>query len=84
MKSKKLLAAIGDILDRKKSKRRKHVDELKVLLEKLESRKSKVQEKIPLEKDEHKLERLRRELDVISVQQAKGLKALRKLEEASG
>ena len=81
MKSKKLLAALGDLLDRKKSKRLKHLDDLKVLLEKLENKKLKLQEKIPLEKNEHKLGRLRKELDVIEVQQAKGLKMLRKLEE---
>ena len=80
MKSRKLLTALRDFLGRKKSKRLKHVDELKVLLEKLEKRKLKLQEKIPLEKDEHKLDRLRKELEVISIQQGKGLKTLRKLD----
>jgi len=81
MKSKKLLADLRDLLDRKKSKRLKHLDELKALLAKLEKKRLKVQENIPLETDEHKLDRLRKELDVIKVQHAKGMKALRKLEE---
>lgn len=81
MKSKKLLADLRDLLDRKKSKRLKHLDELKTLLAKLDKKKLTLQEKIPLEKDKHKLERLRKELEVIRVQQAKGLKTLRKLEE---
>jgi len=81
MKSKKLMEALGDLLDRKKSKKLKHLDELKTLLAKLEKKKVQLQEKIPLEKDKHKLERLTKELEVIKVQQAKGLKTLRQLGE---
>lgn len=81
MKSKKLLADLRNLLDRKKSKRLKHLDELTALLAKLEKKRLKVQKNIPLEKDKHKLDRLRKELDVIKVQHAKGMKALRKLEE---
>lgn len=81
MKSKKLLAALRDLLDRKKSKRLKHLDELKALLAKLEKKKLKLQERIPLEKNKHKLERLRKELEIIKVQQEKGVKTLQKLEE---
>jgi len=80
MKSKKLFAALGDLLDRKKSKKRKHLDELKALLAKLENKKVQLQEKIPLEKNKHKRERLIKELEVVKVQQAKGLKALRQLD----
>ena len=81
MKSKKLLAALRDLLDRKKSKRLKHLDELKALLAKLEKKKLKLQERIPLEKNKHKLERLRKELEIIKVQQEKGVKTVQKLEE---
>jgi len=80
MKSKKLFAALGDLLDRKKSKKLKHLDELKTLLAKLEKKKVQLQEKIPLEKNKHKLERLSKELEVVKVQQAKGLKTLRQLD----
>jgi len=80
MKSKKLMEALGDLLDRKKSKKLKHLDELKVLLAKLEKKKVALQEKIPLEQDKHKLDRLSKELEVIKVQQAKGLKTLRQLD----
>lgn len=80
MKTKKLMQALGDLLDRKKSKQRKHLDELKTLLAKLEKRQTKLAEKISLEKDSHKLERLSKELEVLKAQQAKGLKTLRKLE----
>ena len=81
MKSKKLLAALGHLLHRKKSKKLKHLDELKALLAKLEKKKVQLQEKIPLEKNKHKLERLSKELEVVKVQQAKGLKTLRQLDE---
>ena len=80
MKSKKLLEALGDLLDRKKSKKLKHLDELRTLLAKLEKKKVELQEKIPLEQNKHKLERLSKELEVIKVQKAKGLKTLRQLE----
>jgi hypothetical protein len=80
MKSKKLLEALGDLLDRKKSKKLRHLDELKTLLAKLEKKKAELQEKIPLEQNKHKLERLSKELEVIKVQKAKGLKTLRQLE----
>jgi hypothetical protein len=81
MKSKKLFAALGDLLDGKKGKKLKHLDELKALLAKLEKKKVQLQEKIPLEKNKHKLERLSKELEVVKVQQAKGLKTLRQLDE---
>lgn len=74
MKSRKLMEALGDLLDRKKSKKRKHLDELKTLLAKLEKKKVELQEQIPRDKNKHKLERLSKELEVIKVQQAKGLK----------
>lgn len=80
MKSKKLLATLSDLLDRKKSKKLKHLGELKELLAKLENKKLKLQEKIPVEKNKHKLERFTKELNVITVQQAKGMKTVRKLE----
>lgn len=80
MKSKKLMEALGDLLDRKKSKKLKHLDELKVLLAKLEKKKVALQEKIPREQDKHKFDRMSKELEVIKVQQAKGLKTLRQLD----
>jgi hypothetical protein len=43
-------------------------------------RKRNCRKKIPLEQNKHKLERLSKELEVIQVQQAKGLKTLQKLE----
>jgi len=81
MKTKKLLAALGDLLDQKKGKKLKHLDDLKALLAKLEKKKLKLQEEIPLEKDQHKLERLRKELAVIGAKHEKGLKTLRNLEQ---
>jgi len=80
MKSKKLLAALGDLLDRKKSKKLEYRDELKALLAKLEKKEVQLQEKIPLEKNKHKLERLSKELEVVKVQHAKGMKTLRQLD----
>lgn len=80
MKRKKLLQAISELLDQKKSKKLKHLDELKTLLAKLEVKKSELKEKIPLEKNKRKRKRLGKELEVIDAQRAKGLKNLQKLE----
>jgi hypothetical protein len=66
--------------NRKRAKKLRHLDELRTLLAKLEKKKAELQEKIPLEQNKHKLERLSKELEVIQVQQAKGLKTLQKLE----
>ncbi len=83
MKSKKLIATLGNFLDQKKRKKRKHLDELKVLLAKLETKKTALQEKIALADDKRKQTRLNKEADVIDAQLTKGYKALRKLEEPS-
>ena len=82
MKRKELLAALGDLLDRKKSKRLEHIDELKTLLAKLEKKRAELQKKIPLEKNRHRQQRLNKELEVVSAQLAKGWKNLRKLEKS--
>jgi hypothetical protein len=80
MKRKKLLQALSELLGQKKSKKLKHLDELKTLLAKLEVKRIELKEKIPLEKNKRKRKRLGKELEVIDAQHAKGLKNLQKLE----
>lgn len=80
MKRTKLLAALGDFLDGKKRKKQKHLDELRTLLAKLQVKKAALEEKITVEKNKHKHERLSKELDVLDAQLAKGVKALQQLE----
>jgi hypothetical protein len=79
MKRKKLLKALGDLLDRKKSKKLKHLDELETLLGKLEKKKGELQEKVAREKNERKHERMSKELVVVEAQLAKGRKTLQEL-----
>jgi len=80
MKRKKLLQAIEDLLDQKKSKKLKRLDELKTLLAKLSAKRSALKERISLEKNKREKKRLSKELEAADAQHAKGLKQLRELE----
>jgi len=80
MKRKKLLEAIGELLDQKKSKKLKRLDELKTLLAKLAVKKTELKERISLEKNKRGKKRLNKELEAADAQHAKGLKHLRQLE----
>lgn len=80
MKRKKLLEAIDELLDRKKSKKLKRVDELKTLLAELAVKKTELKDRIPPEKNKRKKKRLRKELEAADAQHAKGMKHLRRLE----
>ena len=79
MKSKKLLKKLGEFLDRDGQKRRKHRDELKILLKKLRKKEVELKEKMRQEKDERSLHRLGKERKIIKAQRTKGLQALRDL-----
>ena len=80
MKRKKLLQAIEDLLDQKKSKKLKRLDELKTLLAKLSVKRTALKERISLEKNKREKKRLNKELEAADAQHAKGLKQLRELE----
>jgi len=81
MKRKKLLNTLSRFLDMEGRKQRKHRDELKVLLKKLKEKKVELEQKMLLEQDERKLQRLGKELEIIRAQREKGLKALQDLME---
>jgi predicted metal-dependent enzyme (double-stranded beta helix superfamily) len=80
MKRKKLLQAIEDLLDQKKGKKLKRIDELKTLLAKLSVKRTELKERISLEKNKREKKRLSKELEAADAQHAKGLKQLRQLE----
>ena len=80
MKRKKLLQAIEDLLDQKKSKKLKRLDELKTLLAKLSVKRTAFKERISLDKNKREKKRLSKELEATDAQHAKGLKQLRELE----
>ena len=79
MKRKKLLKALADLLDTEGRKKR-HSDELKELLEKLEGKAVQLEKKVLTEKDKRKQQRLRSELAIVKAQHAKGVESLQKLE----
>lgn len=81
MKRTKLLKSLARVLDMDGRKQRKHRDELKDLLKELKKKKLELEQKMLHEKDERKLNRLGKELEIINAQRLKGLKALRELME---
>lgn len=80
MKRKKLLKALSDLLDTEGRKKRKHHAELKELLDKLQEKEAHLEKKVLDEKDRHKQKRLRRELEIVKAQHAKGMETLQDLE----
>ena len=81
MKKTKLLKSLARVLDMDGRKQRKHRDELKDLLKELKKKKLELEQKMLHEKDERKLNRLGKELEIINAQRLKGLKALQELME---
>jgi hypothetical protein len=79
MKRTKLLKSLARVLDMDGRKQRKHRDELKVLLKELKIKKVELEQRMLHEKDERKLNRLGKELEIINAQRLKGLKALQEL-----
>jgi predicted metal-dependent enzyme (double-stranded beta helix superfamily) len=80
VKRKKLLETIGDLLDQKKSRKLKRLDELKTLLAKLAAKKVTLKKRVALEKNKQKRERISKKLGAVTAQLAKGSKHLRHLE----
>ena len=82
MKRKKLLKMLARVLDMEGRKQRKHRDDLKVLLKKLDQKLSELEQKMVLEKDQRKLIRLSKELEIVKAQRIKGVLALQDLAES--
>lgn len=82
MKRKKLLKALTDLLSKEERKRREHREGLLVLLAKLEVKKIELEARIGREEGARKKERLGKELEIVQAQHAKGVEALRRLEES--
>ena len=78
MKRKKLFKSLARVVD---MEGRKHRDELKALLKELKKKKVELEQKMLHEKDERKLNRLGKELEIINAQRLKGLKTLQDLME---
>jgi len=77
MGRKKLLKKLVAFLDKEEQKQRKHRKKLKDLLKQLKEKENQLKDKVEVEKDDWKRERLRKELDIIHAQREKGIKALR-------
>lgn len=80
MKRKKLLNKLAGFLDMKARKQRKHYDDLDALLIKLKKKQSDLEKELLQQKDGHKQKRLKKELDIVKAQYAKGMKTLQELE----
>ena len=80
MKRKKLLKALGELLDVEGRKRRRHQAELRALLKELEKKEAQLEKKVLREKDERKKKRLAKELAIVKAQYAKGVETMQTLE----
>ena len=80
MKRKKLLKSLSELLDREGRKKRTHQAELQELLNQLEEKEVRLEEKMRMEKNPHKQDRLSKELEIVRAQRAKGLEVLETLE----
>jgi len=80
MKRRKLLKTLADFLDQEGRKQRRHSAELSALLEKLKQKELELEEKMRVEKDEHKHKRFGKELEIVRAQHEKGVKTLQSLE----
>jgi Skp family chaperone for outer membrane proteins len=74
---KKLLSKLGDMLDPEVELRKKNRKKLKVILKELKTKEIKLKEKLESTDDEHKRDRLQKELDLVHKQRMKGVNAMR-------
>ena len=80
MKRKRLLKTLAEFLDGEGRKQRKHREELATLLKKLRKKEVELEEKMALEKDGHRRQRLGKELEIVKAQHAKGVKTMEGLD----
>ena len=81
MKLKKLIGELQEFLDADIRKRNKHRDDMKKLLHKIKTKEKNLAAKALTEFNEEKLERLRKEIDMVHAQRKKGISALKGLNE---
>jgi len=74
---KKLLNRLGDMLDPAVELRKKKRKKLKAILKELKNKEKALKQKLESTDDERKLDRLRKELDIVHSQRMKGVSAMR-------
>ncbi|MES9884131.1 MAG: hypothetical protein ABW185_25070 [Sedimenticola sp.] len=79
MKRKKLLKKLADYLNLNKHQLHKRIQKLKDILKQLREKERRLIKAHKEEKDEKKRQRLRKELDIIHAQRAKGIKMVKTL-----
>ena len=70
---------LAKVLNMEGHKQRRHHEELEILLEKLEKKKSELEQKMLVETNERKLTRLGKELEIVKAQHIKGMLAIQDL-----
>ena len=81
MKLNKMIKELQEFLDADLRKRNKHRDDMKELLHKIKAKERRLAAKALTEFDEEKLERLRKEINMVHAQRKKGITALKELNE---
>lgn len=84
MKLKKLIRKLEEFLDTDTRERVKHREDMKTLLHKMKVKEKDLAAKALVEFDQGKLERLRKEIDLVHAQRKKGISALKEMYEEQG
>ncbi len=79
MKLEKLTKKLSDFFNLEKRNQKEQIDQLKIILRKLSKKARKIEAKKEDEKDQIKLSRFEKELEIIHVQRLKGLERLKTL-----
>ncbi|MCP3664337.1 MAG: hypothetical protein GY696_17915 [Gammaproteobacteria bacterium] len=79
MKLEKLTKKLSDFFNLEKRKQKEQIEQLKIILRKLSKKAHKIQVKKEDEKDQVKLSRYEKELEIIHTQRLKGLERLKTL-----
>ncbi len=79
MKLEKLTKKLSDFFNLEKRNQKEQIDQLKIILRKLSKKAHKIEAKKEDEKDQIKLSRFEKELEIIHVQRLKGLERLKTL-----
>lgn len=79
MKLKKLVRKLEEFLDADSRERKEHREEMKTLLQKMKLKEKRLAEKALAEFDEERLQRLRKEIEMVHAQRKKGISALKEL-----
>jgi len=74
-----MLKKVEEFIDSDKKQQCEQKDSIKEILKKLKKKRSAIKEKLAVEDNEDKREKMQKQLDIIFVQRKKGLKVLKKL-----